>query len=154
MKIKHPIVLTQEQHDALKQFNKKGVRSVKLALRARIILALDSSNNRKTESLEAIAKRLETTRQTLVNTRRDFLAAKDVASFLQRKKRQTPPVPPKVTGEVEARVIALACSPPPPGCARWTLQLLAEKTVELNILESVSGMTLCRLLKKRNLSLI
>ena len=153
MKIKHPIVLTQEQRDALKQFNKTGVHSVKLALRARIILALDSSSNPQPESLEAIAKRLETTRQTIVNTRRDFLAAKELATFLQRKPRPTPPVAPKVTGEVEAHVIALACSQPPPGCARWTLQLLAEKTVALNILESVSGMTLCRLLKKRNLSL-
>jgi hypothetical protein len=153
MKIKHTVVLTQEQRKALSQFCRKGVHSVRLANRARIILALDASGNRKPGPLEAIAGQLGTSRQTLVNTRGDFLAAEDVRAFLRRKPRETPPVPPKVTGEVEARIIALACSQPPPGCARWTLELLAQKTVALKYLDSVSGMTVCRLLKKRGLSL-
>jgi hypothetical protein len=154
MKVKRTIRLTTEQRDELHHFATTGVRSVRLANRARIILALDTSEDRKPESLAKIAGRLDVSRQTLDTARADFLAAPNVAAFLQRKKRETPPVAPKVTGEVEARVIALACSKPPEGCARWTLKLLAEKTVELDILKSVSGMTLCRLLKKRNSSLI
>jgi hypothetical protein len=154
MKIKQPIVLTNEQREHLNQFAKTGVQSVRIATRARIILALDTSEQRKPDTLEAIAKHFDVSRQTLDNTRRDFLATKELTDFLKRKKRTTPPVAPKVTGDVEARVVALACSPVPAGCARWTLRLLADKAVELDILEAVSHTTLARLLKKRNLSLI
>ena len=63
-------------------------------------------------------------------------------------------MPAKVTGEVEAHIIALACSEPPEGYARWTVRLLAEKAVELDFIDSISAMTVQRLLKKRNISLI
>jgi len=65
----------------------------------------------------------------------------------------TPPIEPKITGELEARIIALACSKAPPGYAKWTLRLLASKCVELQYADSLSHMTVNRLLKKRNLSL-
>ena len=81
------------------------------------------------------------------------LVAESVTGFLQRKKRETPPVAPKITGEVEAKIIALACSEVPQGHARWTLQLLADKSVELNYIDSITDMSVHRLLKKRNLSL-
>jgi hypothetical protein len=63
-------------------------------------------------------------------------------------------VPPKIDGEKEAKIIAIACSKPPEGRAKWTLRLIAEKAVELEIVDSLSHMTVHRLLKKRNLSLI
>ena len=72
---------------------------------------------------------------------------------INRKKRVTPPVPPKVTGDVEAHIIALACSDPPEGYRKWTLRLLAEKCVELNYAESLSHVTVSRVLKKTNLNL-
>lgn len=50
--------------------------------------------------------------------------------MINRKKRETPPVPAKVTGEVEAHIIALACSDPPEGYSKWTLRFLADKTVK------------------------
>lgn len=59
------------------------------------------------------------------------------------------PVPPKVTGDVEAHIIALACGDPPEGYEKWTLRLLADKCVELNYAESLSHMTVSRILKKR-----
>jgi len=71
---------------------------------------------------------------------------------LQRKKRATPPVAPKVTGDVEAHIIALCCSSPPEGYSRWTVRLLADKCVELGIIDSISPMTINRTLKKTNLS--
>jgi hypothetical protein len=85
--------------------------------------------------------------------KRDFLAAESVAVFLQRKKRDKPPVEPKITGEVEAKIIALACGKVPEGRARWTLQLLADKSVELKFIDSITDMSVHRLLKKHNLSL-
>jgi len=72
---------------------------------------------------------------------------------IERRKRKTPPVAAKVTGEVEARIIALACSEPPEGYARWTVRLLADKSVELVYIDSISAMTVNRTLKKTNLSL-
>jgi len=62
-------------------------------------------------------------------------------------------VAPKITGEVEAKIIALACGEVPKGCARWTLQLLADKSVELKIIDSITDMSIHRLLKKRGLNL-
>jgi hypothetical protein len=76
-----------------------------------------------------------------------------VKEFLTRKKRETPPVEPKVTGEVEARIIALACTAPPEGYARWTLRMLADHSITLGHVDSLSHMSIKRLLKKQNLSL-
>ncbi|MDR2729661.1 MAG: helix-turn-helix domain-containing protein, partial [Treponema sp.] len=83
----------------------------------------------------------------------DFLALRDVSLFLQRKKRETPPVPPKITGELEARIIALACGEAPEGRARWTLRLLAAKCVELRYSDTISHVSIRTLLKKRDLNL-
>ena len=69
---------------------------------------------------------------------------------LQRQPRLAPPVEPKVTGEVEARMVQIACTDPPLDCARWTMmQLIAERLVELKILESISSETVRVTLKKR-----
>ena len=102
---------------------------------------------------EDIAGRLEVSRQAVNDAKRDFLAAESVSMFLRRKKRLTPPVEPKVTGELETRIIALACGEVPQGYARWTLRLLASKCVELQYADTLSYMTVSRLLKKHCLSL-
>jgi len=69
-------------------------------------------------------------------------------AVLARKKRMNPPVPPIFDGEAQARLIALACSAPPDGHGRWSIRLLAEKVVELEIVESVHFNTVGRALKK------
>ena len=69
------------------------------------------------------------------------------------KKEGDSAAPSKITGEVEAKILALCCGKPPAGRARWTLRLLEEKTVELGIVEAISDNTIGRLLKKRRLSL-
>ena len=148
------IMLTPEERRELKEFSTKGIHSVKLVNRAKIILSLDRTTRKISQTQDAIAKCIGVSRQTVYNVMRDFLAAGNVSAFLQRKKRITPPVPPKMTGELEARIIALACSKVPQGYARWTLRLLAEKCVELQYSDSMSHMTISRLLKKHNLNLI
>jgi len=147
------IRLTKKQRAELEKFCKTGVHSVKLVVRAKIILALDSSGGRKAQRQETIAERLGVSRRAVNYIIDDFMAAENTATFLQRKKRGKPPVPPKVTGELEARIIALACGEVPKGYARWTLRLLADKCVELNYIDTISHMTINRLLKKTNLSL-
>ena len=147
------IRLTVKERAELEKFCTKGEHNVRLVDRAKIILALDTSGDRTAERQEVIAQRLEISRQTVNNAKRDFLAIKSLTIFLQRKQRETPTVPPKVTGELEARIIALACSEAPKGYSRWTLRLLSEKCVQLHYSKNMSHMTISRLLKKRNLSL-
>jgi hypothetical protein len=151
---KKPILLTVKDRAGLERYCATGVHDVKLVTRARIILALDISGGRTPERQEAIAERLGISRQTVNNARRDFLAAKSLTIFLQRKQRETPPVPPKITGDLEARIIALACSEAPKGYSRWTLRLLSERCVQLHYSKTMSHMTISRLLKKRSLNLI
>ena len=151
--MKKQAVLTPEQRSELEKFSKTGVRSTRVVNRARIILALDTSGGRKEFSQSEIAEHIGVSRQTVINVRDDFLKATDLSTFLRRKKRETPPVKPKVTGELEARIIALACGEVPEGYAKWTLRLLAEKCVELSYIDTLSHMTVSRLLKKHNLSL-
>jgi hypothetical protein len=150
---KNEIKLTTEQRKELEKFCKTGVHSAKLIKRAEIILLLDTSENGKAVAFEEIARRLAVSVTTITIVKKDFFAAENVKSFLQRKKRDKPPVEPKITGEVKARIIALACSKVPVGCARWTVRLIAEKSVELQIVDSISFKSVQRLLKKRSLSL-
>ena len=147
------IKLTTDVRSELEKFSHAGVQSVRLVNRAKVILALDTSLGRKAARQGEIAHKLDISRQTVNNVKRDFLAAQSVSEFLKRKKRKTPPVEAKVTGELEARIIALACSDVPKGYAKWTLRLLASKIVELQYADSISHMTVSRLLKKHNLSL-
>jgi len=147
------IRLTAKGRAELERFSSTGVHSVRLVNRAKIILALDTSAGRKAEKQEVVAGRTGVSRQTVNDAKRDFLKAGSVSEFLRRKRRETPPIPPKITGEVEARIIALACGKAPPGYARWTLRLLAEKCVELHYSGTMSHMTISRLLKKHNLNL-
>jgi len=151
---KKQIILTAEERAELKKYIKAGVRSVRLVNRARIILALDASGGKKAQKQEDIAKHVGVSRQAVNNVKNDFLTLRNVSLFLQRKKRETPPVPSKLTGELEARVIALACGKVPKGYTRWTLQLLADKCVELHYIDALSPNSVRRLLKKTNFSLI
>lgn len=150
---RNEVKLTAEQRKELERYSSTGVHSAKLIKRAEIILLLDTSETGKAVTFREIAKRLDVSMTTITNVKKAFFAAGETDEFLQRKKRETPPVEPKVTGEVEARIIALACSEAPKGCARWTVRLIAEKSVELQIVDSLSFKSVQRLLKKRNLSL-
>ena len=147
------IKLIAEQRKELEKFSKTGVHSAKLIKRAEIILLLDTSERGRAVTFEEISARLGISVTTITKVKKDFFAAEDIKAFLQRKKRVAPPVEPKITGEIEARIIALACGEVPKGCARWTMRLLAEKSVELQIVDSISFKSVQRLLKKRNLSL-
>ena len=78
---------------------------------------------------------------------RSSYCEKGLEATINRKKRKTPPVPAKVTGEIEAHMVALACGVPPEGYSRWTLRLLADKTVELGYIESISHVTISTILE-------
>ena len=154
MRGKHrKIELDNAAKSELVKFTKTGKHSVKLVNRAKIILELDEAGGRKPLAQEAIAEKIGVSRQAVNDAKQAFLAADSVDAFLQRKKREAPPVQPKITGEVEAHIIALACSPVPEGCAKWGVRLLADRCVELNYIDSISFKSVQRVLKKHNLSL-
>jgi transcriptional regulator with XRE-family HTH domain len=146
------IELSAITRSELEKFTKTGKHSVKLVNRAKIILELDEADGHKPLTQEQIAEKIGVSRQTVNDAKQAFIAMDNISAFLQRKKRETPPVEPKITGEVEAHIIALACSSVPEGYAKWGVRLLADKCVELNYIDSISFKSIQRVLKKHNLS--
>ena len=144
---KNEIQLSAAQRKELEKFSKTGVHSAKLIRRAQIILLLDTSKSTKAVKFEEVAQQLNVSLTTITKVKAAFIASESVSAFLRRKKRDTPPVKPKITGEVEARIIALACGKVPEGCARWTVRLIAEKSVELKLVGSLSHTSVHTLLK-------
>ena len=147
------VMLSEEERGKLEKFSKSGFHSAMLIRRAKIVLALDRSNKKDHLRIGRICEANGITQRGLCDVRNDFLKSKSIEEFLERKQRETPPVEVKITGEVEAHIIALACSKPPEGRARWTVRLLADKAVELHYVDSLSHTSVNQLLKKRNISL-
>ena len=147
--IKYVIELSNQEKIRLMEIVKKGNSPARTILRANILLASDKQNDRYM-TVSEIANAYRTT-PTTVQTVRASYCKKGLEATITRKKRETPPIPAKVTGEVEAHIIALACGQPPEGYSRWTLRLLADKTVELGYIESISHVTVSTILKKTNL---
>ena len=151
------IDLSPEERKELQDVVKKGKDSAAVIRRANVILMSDSSEGEK-KTEEEIASSLNITRQTVHNIKVKYLSSgvKDAQATekIARKKRETPPVEPKIDGEKEAKIIALACSAPPEGRTKWTLRLLSERSVQLEIVDSISHTQVGRILKKTNLSLI
>ena len=102
----------------------------------------------KEKSETEIAELYNVHQQTVHTIRKEY-SQKGLEATVFRKKRETPPVAPKITGDVEAKIIALSCSTPPPGRSKWSLRLLADKSIELQYVESISHEAVGRLLKKR-----
>ena len=145
--IKYVIELSNQEKVRLMEIVKKGNSPARTILRANILLASDKQSD-KYMTVSEIANAYRTT-PTTVQTVRASYCKKGLEATITRKKRETPPIQAKVTGEVEAHIIALACGQPPEGYSKWTLRLLANKTVELGYIESISHVTVSTILKKR-----
>ncbi len=112
--------------------------------KARILLLTDRNQPQPRADAE-IAAALQVSKPTIVRTRRRFvLEGMDAALY----DKPRPGATPKITGDVEAQLTLLACSTPPEGKARWTLQLLADKLVELKLVDSISDVAVMHRLKK------
>ena len=149
---KYRVHLSEPQRTELEAITKRGKHTATTVKRANILLNLDE-NNGVIDTQAEIARRLCTTSTTIYKVSRQF-SEEGLDATLYRKKRENPPIRPIATGDIEARIIALACSVPPKGRSRWTLRLLEEKVVELKIVPAISDNTIGRLLKKHHLSLI
>jgi hypothetical protein len=116
-------------------------------MKALILLKADVSDAGEGWSDSEIIRALDTNKWTVYGARKQLVEA-GLEAVLSRKVRATPPTPRIFDGETEAKLIALACSQPPEGFARWSLRLLEAKVVELDIVERASDSTIGRVLKK------
>jgi len=140
-----------EEKEMLNEITRNGKSTAKEIMHARILLATDDAREPKL-TVRQVAEKCDST-ATTVQTVRRLYATQGFEAALERKKRETPPVEAKITGDIEAKLVALACTEPPEGRAHWALRLLADKAVELEIIDSISHSSVGTVLKKHNLSL-
>jgi len=147
----YKVTLTAEERAALIKLVSTGKCSAQKIKHANILLAVDETANGWVSDT-IVAKQFQCHAKTVANIRERFVE-EGFESALERKKRATPPTPLIFDGRAEAHLIRIACSSPPEGRSRWTLRLLADKLVELEIVEKTSHETVRNVLKKTNLSL-
>ena len=144
---KYVVRLDAEERDRLDELIRKGKRSAQLLTKARILLKADVSDAGEGWSDSRIAAALDTSIATVDRTRRQ-LVEEGFEAVLARKYNSNSARPRIFDGVAEAKLIALTLSPAPEGFARWSLRLLEEKVVELNIVVKTSDNTIGRTLKK------
>jgi transposase len=137
----YTINLTDREREELIRLTTTGRHAARKVMHARILLKADERLKD-----EKIAEHLDVSVRTVERVRQRC-ALEGITAALNPRKR--PPGKPKLDGEAEARLVQLACSEPPDGRQRWTLQLLADKLVELEVVDSISHETVRRRLKKR-----
>ena len=144
---KYVVRLNSDERVQLETLIRAGKRPAQLLTKARILLKADVSAAGDGWSDSRIAAALDTSIANIERTRRQ-LVEEGFEAVLTRKYNPNSAPPRIFDGAAEAKLIALTCGPAPAGCAKWTLRLLEEKVVELNIVEKASDNTIGRTLKK------
>jgi len=144
------VTLTPEERDSLGRFVSVGKGAARRLAHARVLLKVDAGEGGPSLGDEAAAEAVEVSIPTVARVRQRFVEEGLDAALNPRPAQRE--YRPKLDGEAEAHLIALACSEPPVGQAHWSLRLLAEKMVELEYIESISHETVRQTLKKTNSS--
>jgi transposase len=150
--IRYTIKLTQSEVEELHAIINKGSHSSQTFRAAYILLNCDEGKYSDKETNEQISKVLKVGMRTIDRVKKRFLE-EGLEAVLERRPTTRVYDDKKSDGDVEARLVALCCSEPPKGFAKWSLRLLANKMVELKYVESISHVTVRSVLKKTNLSL-
>lgn len=150
MRKKWIVRLSQAERATLSQLIGVGQASARKLTHARILLKADEGAAGPNWHDEAIMEALDVSRPTVERVRKRYVE-EGLASALTHRRHQTGH-PHRLDGEQEAQLITLACSKPPTGRDSWTLRLLAEKMVELQVVDAVSHETVRRTLKKTSSS--
>ena len=144
---KYIVKLTPEERAQLLTLIRVGKKAANKLMHARILLSADENDTKlKSKTDETIASEMHVSTKTVARIRQRFVE-EGIESALSRRPHANPKSR-KIDGEQEAHLVALCCSTPPEGRSRWTLKLLANKLVALEIIDSVSPATICRVLKK------
>jgi len=141
----HLVNLTDEERETLRQYTRTGYHSAQSIIRAHILLLADEQGAARNDA--AIAQQLKINIHTVENNRRRYVQH-GLQAVLQRAPRKDKGQPVKVDGRVEAHLITLACSATPNGEPSWTLSMLSDALVKLEIIESISRETVRKTLKK------
>jgi transposase len=144
---KYKVTLTAEERQQLSDLIAVGKAAARKLAHARVLLKADAAPDGPAWTDEQIAEAVELSRATIERVRQRFVE-QGLEAALGRKQQERPSRPRKLDGRAEARLIALACSAPPPGRKEWTMQLLADKLVELEVVGAVCDETVRRALKK------
>ncbi len=144
---KHIVRLSTEERETLTKLTTSGRGPARMFARARILLKADQSSQGPGWPDKRISEALDVTAQTIERVRKQ-LVQEGFDAVLSRRKYTQKVSRKKIDGDVEAHLIALSCSEPPPGRARWTLRLLADSIVELGYVESISHEAVRQTLKK------
>jgi hypothetical protein len=147
------VKLSDDERKRLNGLISKGKAAAKTLLKARILLKSDESEAGEGWTDERICEALDTNISMVMRVRAK-LVEEGLDAVLTRKKRETPPIAPIFDGAAQAQLIALACSEPPAGHARWTIRLLANAVVERQIVGAAHFNTVGRALKKTRSSRI
>ena len=147
MKKKYVVRLTQDECKQLEGLISKGKAAARKIKHANILCKVDANGEDWTDKEAANAFSVH---QSTVCSIRQRFVEEGLEAALNRKKQSWPSRKPLIDGEKEAKLIAISCSKPPEGCARWSLHLLADKLVELDIVKSISHETVRQALKKTN----
>lgn len=148
----YPVCLTPEGRAALEAITRNGRNSAKKIRRAQVLLWSDLNREGGRLSSREIGERLGLHDNSVDRIRKQFVQEGEAAA-LERKVRETPPVPAKIDGHVEAHLIAICCGPAPLGRVRWTLTLLARELKRKGLVTGVCAETVRQALKKTNCSL-
>lgn len=152
MKPRYRVTLTEQERQELDTLTKTAKTNARQFLYARALLLCDAGPQGLAWTVEDTSEAMGVTPRTIEHLKKRFVE-EGLAAALERKQREKPPREVIFDGAFEARLVALACSKTPEGRQRWTVRLLAEKAVEMNLAPNVSHMTVYRMLKKTNLSL-
>lgn len=144
----HVVTLTPADRARLTKVVTSGRHPARMIARARILLELDETDGPASERAVVAERVGVSTGAVYLVAKRFTECAGRVDEVITRRKRTTPPVAPKVTGDVEARVIRLACSTPPAGYERWSLRLLEKHVVLTEGVPELDHSTIGRVLKK------
>lgn len=143
------IYLKQDERTELEQLIKSGVHSARVIARARALLLLDRSQG-EARTIKQVVEAAMVSQGTIYNLKEHYFS-QGLNRALYEKQR--PGAKPKIDGAAEAHLVALVCSDPPEGYDRWTLRLLADRLVSLEIIDTISHVAVGDALKKMNLSL-
>ncbi len=139
--------LETDERERLERLVRTGKAAAYRIRHANVLLAVDESDAGPNLADEHVARTLSIAVRSIESLRRRFVE-EGLESALGRKKHKTPSIEPMFDGAKEAKLIAVACGPKPNGRVRWTMQLLAERVVELKIVDQCSRETVRRTLKK------
>lgn len=154
----HPVRLAAVDRQMLTGLTRTGSHPAQEVRRGKILLALDENDPDRdgpVPTQAVIAERVGVCTGMVRKVAKAFAdRGGNVPATITRKKRETPPVEPIVTGEVEARLVKMACSAPPPGADRWSLRLMEKHVALTDDLPDLDHSTIGRVLKKRSCALI